>query len=354
MTSFVTLEVEEMSRDQDVSDNTSAMSEEISASGESVLLEEAFEKGNGAYGQLRALRPDSNSSQVLERNGMLPAVRLVDTGATTRTEMKNQPGEGKAFVPTQQEDSSATESKLAQLSLVEQLPRASEIDIPFLGKYITYEDGTTRLEKQDGTIEEKRKHGDVSEVHQKPDGNVTVTMRDGTKLERSPSFMDQGVKSVAVGDDGRVVFTYNAGTVEVVLRDGTTVINNPDGSMQRYDKDGNLVKERTVNPDGSFVTTEYKNDDDPGRVTGIIGPDGRTRDFKYGPDGELTEIEGHLGTWKRMVDPDGKVYWQNQDHPEMKWHGEMKVDKDGNLHYTPHDPKAQAWIFTRDGRDVKA
>src|SRR5205085_704110 len=72
----------------------------------------------------------------------------------------------------------------------------------------------------------------------------------------------------------------------------------------------------------------------------------------YDNKGDLNEVVGNNGTWKRMTGPDGKDYWQNQEHPDLKWQGKMSVDKAGNLHYTPDDSHSSAWIFMRDGRDV--
>jgi len=43
---------------------------------------------------------------------------------------------------------------------------------------------------------------------------------------------------------------------------------------------------------------------------------------------------------------------QNKENPDMKWHGEIKVDKEGNLRYIPKNPNEQAWAFTRDRRAV--
>src|SRR4030095_13710904 len=66
---------------------------------------------------------------------------------------------------------------------------------------------------------------------------------------------------------------------------------------------------------------------------------------------ELSRIQGHLGIWTRsIVDDQGNATWTSDT--DQDWKGEFKVDSEGNLHFIPLE--GQAWIFTRDGRDLKA
>src|SRR5262249_47478708 len=61
-------------------------------------------------------------------------------------------------------------------------------------------------------------------------------------------------------------------------------------------------------------------------------------------------FKGHQGAWTRsVVDDQGRSTWTSDAGPA--WRGEFSVDSDGDLHFVPRE--GQAWIFTRDGRDVK-
>lgn len=234
---------------------------------------------------------------------------------------------------------------------------------------VIYDDGTKRQLRPGGTIVEIRKDMTITA---RPDHSLAIT-QNGQTREVKPTHPEREVKNTKVGPTGNVTYEYKDNTTELAMDDGTRIIKNKDGTetwhmadgtyshqdgktTKYYDTKGNLTSQSIHNPDDATIVHTDKN----GRVektVSNVGPEFdkmKTRDFKYDDKG-LVEIQGHLGTWKRDVDKaTGEVYWQNQDKPDTKWHGKMEVDKDGNLHYTPHDPQAQAWTFTRDGRDVQA
>src|SRR5262249_30333329 len=117
------------------------------------------------------------------------------------------------------------------------------------------------------------------------------------------------------------------------LLQGVKLIDNPDGSQTK------------IHPDNSRVEVDANH-----RVTETIDANGEKRTFHY-QGKELWRVEGHLVTWTRsMVDEQGNSLWTSDTDDD--WNGEFRVDSAGNLHFVPRD--GQAWIFTRDGRDVKA
>lgn len=250
----------------------------------------------------------------------------------------------------------------------ERIPANKTPGHPF--EEVVYEDGTKRQLRPGGTIVEIRKDMTITA---RPDHSLTIT-QNGKSREVKPTHPEREVKNTKVGPTGNVMYEYKDNTTEQVLDDGTRFIKNKDGTetmkmpdgtysiqdgqvSRSYDAKGNLTSTMTFNPDDNTIVHTDKNGRVEKTVSNANPPSESTRyrDFEYGPDNELTKINGHLGKWRREVDKDsGQEYWQNQDKPDMKWYGKMSIDKTGNVHYTPHDPQAQAWTFTRDDRDVRA
>lgn len=218
---------------------------------------------------------------------------------------------------------------------------------------VHYEDGTKRQLRPGGTILEMRPDGVT--ITARPDNTMSIKGLDGKDREFKPSNpgKQEVTKSWVSKDGDMVMYDYKDGTSEAIFSDGRHRIYDKDHGYKEYDKDGKPTGDRTNYKDGTEVTR-----DEQGRITGtadLSENKAMTRHFSYDEKtGELDYIRGNLGTWKRHVDEKtGKTYWQNDEKPDMKWHGDMKVDKEGNIHYTPHDRNAQAWTFTRDGKDVR-
>ena len=228
--------------------------------------------------------------------------------------------------------------------------------------------------QSDGSSFRTDSEGRITTVMAPDGGTLELQRHDKTKVETDApqgykygmtSFPEKHKTSTSVDADGTVHYEYADGTKETqkpnelqvdladksgykLAADGKRSVWNANGDEDIYVK-GKLVTQWAKQPDGTDVR---KGPD--GQVTAIFGPDGQTRrEFDYDSNGDPTKIRGDLGSWTREVDSDGKVYWQNQKDPKLQWHGVMEVDKDGQLHYTPHDPKAHAWVFTRDGRELR-
>ena len=102
------------------------------------------------------------------------------------------------------------------------------------------------------------------------------------------------------------------------------------GNKADYDANGDLTRQTKTCADGTTVVF-----DGSGRATAVEEPNGQTREFTYDDDGDLMEIRGHLGTWKRTVDENGIAVWVNQD-TRQTWKGHFRADSNGHLHFTPH------------------
>jgi hypothetical protein len=205
---------------------------------------------------------------------------------------------------------------------------------------IVYEDGTVRQLRPGGVTVEIRKDMTITE---KPDHSVAVDINGDTRVAK-PLHPERGFKRTTVDERGNVTYEYQDGTSSVHLRGGGIEDIAKNGDSKLY-LGGEVIQETKKQSDQSVVTSS------DGRVTSTEHPK-VNRVFRYDNKGDLQEVVGTNGTWKRMTGPDGKEYWQNEENPDLKWHGKMSVDKQGNLHYKPHDAHASAWIFTRDGRDL--
>ncbi len=206
--------------------------------------------------------------------------------------------------------------------------------------------GASRQVSSNGKIIETRKNG--MEIHLYPEDRITISWPDGSTGDVEPSFPARGLRSTNVDDDGNVTFIYGDRTREKNFRSGFQTIDFPDGSgylreqngrthvwhanreSEHYDEHGLLERRWTVEQDGARVST-----DGSGRVEMRQCPDGRIREFSYGPDGELAEIVGHLGQWKRDAGRNGKTAWVNQNSGKV-WDGDFNVDPHGNARYVPH------------------
>lgn len=135
---------------------------------------------------------------------------------------------------------------------------------------------------------------------------------------------------------------------------GTTLYDAATGefkSEEATQKDGSkmVVENRG---DGRSAATSY---DPQGRIVGTseeLDPDLSNkyeRQFGYDDQGNLNRIEGRLGHWEKRTGDDGKSYWQNTDK-NLVWHGDFKIDHEGNLHYDSH--KGKDYEFTRDGIEI--
>jgi len=223
----------------------------------------------------------------------------------------------------------------------ERIPAHTTAGHPF--DEVIYEDGTKRQLRPGGIIFEMRKDMTITA---RPDHSMTIT-RDGQSREVKPSHPERGVKSSWVSDDGVVRYEYKDGTSEALYESGKHREYGKDGVSKDYDTDGKYTGSHKQHSDGSAT-----NSDEKGRVTGTDHAKVH-RHFRYDEQGHLTQFTGQTGTWKRMTDTDGKSYWQNQDDPSKQLHGDWTVDSHGHMHYKPHDPHGQAWIFKRDGTALK-
>ncbi|HEY9869615.1 MAG TPA: hypothetical protein V6D08_10655 [Candidatus Obscuribacterales bacterium] len=325
-----------------------------------MLASESLGAGKAEPGDLGTVDAESQESLALEESGVLPDVRLVDAG-----ERRND-GTSTGQDATQLAESTR-ELEPVKPSLVERGAVRDRIPAhPAAGRpieVITYEDGAIRQVFPDGMIVETRTDGMLIQV--RPDHSVTIVKNDRLIREVKPTHPDRAIKHVVVADDGTVRYEYEDGTRQTDYRwgdrkveypdgtyaqfneDGSSNFTDRDGQTRYYDMDGRLEHLWKNNPDGSQVRT-----DPAGRVDIVLDADLKRREFKYGPEGELAEIKGHLGIWKRAVDSNGDPVWVNQDRGQV-WQGEFAVDIEGNLHYMPHDREAQAYVFTRDGRAVR-
>ncbi|HEY9871419.1 MAG TPA: hypothetical protein V6D08_19840 [Candidatus Obscuribacterales bacterium] len=221
----------------------------------------------------------------------------------------------------------------------ERHPAGSRSGHPY--EEIVYEDGTVRQLRPGGTTVEIRKDMTVTERN---DHSVAVTINGDTRIAK-PFHPDKEIKNIKVDETGAVTYEYKDGTASVHLRGGGVETTDKNGDKKLW-LGSEVIQETKKQPDNSVVQTS------DGRVTSTEHPKA-FRVFRYDDRGNLNEIVGEQGTWKRMTGPDGKEYWQNQDNPDQKWHGKMSVDKGGNLHFAPHDPGAPEWTFTRTGQTVR-
>lgn len=218
---------------------------------------------------------------------------------------------------------------------------------------MTYEDGTIRQVFPDGVIVEMRKNGMLIQV--RPDHSVVILKSDRLVREVKPFQGDRAINHIAVADDGTVRYDYEDGTRQADYpwddrkveypdgtyaefnKDGTSRITDKDGLTSYFDNGGRLDFQWTNSSDGSQVRKDAN-----GRVDIVLDAHLQRREFTYGPAGELIEIKGHLGTWKYAVAENGHFAWVNQDTGQI-WHGDFKIDADGNLPYAPHARRAQAY-----------
>lgn len=221
----------------------------------------------------------------------------------------------------------------------ERHPAGSRTGHPY--EEIVYEDGTVRQLRPGGTTVEIRKDMTITERN---DHSVAVKTNGDTRIAK-PFHPDKEIKNIKVDETGAVTYEYKDGTASVQLRGGGVETTDKNGDKKLW-LGGEVIQETKKQPDQSVVETS------DGRVTSTEHPK-VFRVFRYDDRGNLNEIVGEQGTWERMTGPDGKEYWQNQDNPDQKWHGKMSVDKAGNLHFTPHDPNASAWTFSRTGQAVR-
>lgn len=338
---------------------TVAERQENSFNEKSLSLGSPFDLGLKVADQLKPLTMDLKAGGQLEANGTLPQLKLFDSsegkdsGLLKIVDSKAVPD----FDTKVEAKTTAAAAALEEPGRVKERHDATAI-FPF--ETIVYDNDTKRMIHQDGYIQEIRKNG--MEVHMRPDHTVTV-MEGGGAREVKPTYPNQEIRSTKVEDDGTVIYSYQDGKSETYYPMGSHTVKHPDKSLDVYNKDGsykhyssrglaefdsngNLVKEYENYPDKTMVRRDAN-----GRVEGTVDADHKVRIFKYDSDGELNLIQGHTGTWKRMADEHGKNVWVNESSGKV-WNGEFKVDKEGNLHYAPHDPRAQAWMFTRDGMDL--
>lgn len=298
------------------------------------------------FGGARHDGPQDTSTMV--EQGTLPDVRLVDDGVSKGKES-----------PENLNDKQLATGDSAQLLSVNLEPPGKVVqEMPSpVGKIIVYDNGTARHVSDNGEIYEVRKDG--TEVRMKPDHSVSVTINGDTR-ESEPTIK-QAITKTEVSDRGDVTYTYDDGTKETTMRGGGKLYEHTDGSSElylgkhliqstdkngtetSYDIDGNVEQITRNYPDYNFVT-----EDKDGNVLKTYSPE-TIREFKYDDKGNLTEIQGSLGTWKHETDKDGKSMWVNQESKQV-WRGDFEVDPVGNLHYTPH--KGQSWVFTRNGVDL--
>jgi hypothetical protein len=322
----------------------------------SALASESLATGKAEPGDLGTVYSDSQKYLALEESGVLPDVRLVGAG-----EPRND-GTSKGLDATQnREPEQAKPSLLEHGTVRDKIPADPAAGRPV--EVMTYEDGSIRQVFPDGMIVETRKDGMLIQV--RPNQSVVIVKNDRLVREVKPFHGDRAINHIAVADDSTVRYHYEDGTRQTDYRwgdrkveyadgtyaefnkDGTSRITDKDGLTSYFDSGGRLDFQWMNNSDGSQVRK-----DATGRVDIVLDADLQRREFTYGPDGELIEIRGHLGTWKYTVAENGQSAWMNQDTGQI-WHGDFKIDADGNLHYAPHDRRAQAYVFTRDGRDAK-
>lgn len=304
------------------------------------------------FGGPRQTTPEETAKLVDE--GALPELRLVEDSA----------GQGSDHASVKLSDNnmsgdqaSPRDKQLVAVSLDEPGKVVQEVPSP-VGKIVVYDNGTARHVADNGEIYEVRKDG--TEIRVKPDHSVSVTIN-GDQREAKPGIKDQEITKTEVSERGDVTFTYEDGTKETTMRgggklfertDGTNELylgsrliqfTDKDGTEYSYDYEGNVESITRNYPDYNFVK-----EDRDGRVLKTYSPE-TIREFKYDEKGNLSEIQGGLGTWKRETDKEGKSVWVNHESKQV-WRGDFKVDSAGNLHYTPHN--GQSWTFTRDGQDV--
>ncbi len=207
-------------------------------------------------------------------------------------------------------------------------------------EYSRNSDGTTTISDQTGQL---KVNLDGSRVLTDTKGNVTATM-DVAGQQRTIERAENGEITKLTEPDktqwvrGENNQWKNARTGEALDAE-LTVDKNGDFSFKRPDG-----RQTTQHLDGSSVATDAQ-----GRVSAVLGPDGKVTEFEHDDKNNLVRMKNPDGTaWQKQGD-----HWQKEGSTET-WKGERTVAKDGTIHQKSESGetvrRTDGWEERRDSK----